>query len=243
MPKLIAANFKMNGSFSFIKEWFDAYDKEDASSNEVIVALPAPYINMSGNGNIKISAQNVSAKESGAYTSQISVSMIADNNVSYCIIGHSEAREYLNESNEDIKAKYDLLIENNVKPIVCIGESIETRESKETFDFITKQLEHFKNVEDEITFAYEPIWAIGTGKVARESDIAEMHDEIRGLLVKIMGGVPAQDITLLYGGSVNAENVLSIVDQDNVDGILVGGASVSMESFGNILQKLAGRRQ
>ena len=157
MPKLIAANFKMNGSFSFIEEWFNAFNKEDTSSNEVIVALPAPYLGMSGNGNVKISAQNVSAKESGAYTSQISVSMIADNNVSYCIIGHSEAREYLNETNEDIKAKYDLLIENKVKPIVCIGESLETRESNETFDFITKQLEHFKNIEDEIIFAYEPM--------------------------------------------------------------------------------------
>lgn len=228
MPKLIAANFKMNGSFSFIEQWFDAFNKEDTSSNEVIVALPAPYLGMSGNGNVKISAQNVSAKESGAYTSQISVSMIADNNVGYCIIGHSEAREYLNESNEDIKAKYDLLIENKVKPIVCIGESLETRESNETFDFITKQLEHFKNIEDEITFAYEPIWAIGTGLVPSDDDIEQVVKHIRSHF--------SQTVKVLYGGSVKGENASNLLNNLDIDGVLVGGASLNPQEFAKIAQ-------
>ena len=154
--------------------------------------------------------------------------MIADNNVSYCIIGHSEARVYLNESNEDIKAKYDLLIENKVKPIVCIGESLETRESNETFEFITKQLEHFKNIEDEITFAYEPIWAIGTGLVPSDDDIEQVVKHIRSHFT--------QTVKVLYGGSVKGENASNLLNNLDIDGVLVGGASLNPQEFAKIAQ-------
>ena len=154
--------------------------------------------------------------------------MIADNNVSYCIIGHSEAREYLNESNEDIKAKYDLLTENKVKPIVCIGESLETRESNETFDFITKQLEHFKNFEDEITFAYEPIWAIGTGLVPSDDDIEQVVKHIRSHF--------SQTVKVLYGGSVKGENASNLLNNLVIAGVLAGGASLNPLEFAKIAQ-------
>ena len=139
-----------------------------------------------------------------------------------------KTREYLNESNEDIKAKYDLLTENKVKPIVCIGESLETRESNETFDFITKQLEHFKNIEDEITFAYEPIWAIGTGLVPSDDDIEQVIKHIRSHF--------SQTVKVLYGGSVKGENASNLLNNLDIDGVLVGGASLNPQEFAKIAQ-------
>ena len=196
-----------------------------------------------------IGAQNVAQwEESGAFTGEINAKMLAEFDCKFSIVGHSERRKYFGETDEIVARKASNLLESGITPLVCVGEGQQEKGKWVGSSFCKKSNRRNSFVfrfgtNTKCNFAYEPIWAIGTGKVAKESDIAEMHGAVRELLVKIMGEVPAQNISLLYGGSVNAENVLSIVDQENVDGILVGGASVSMETFGKLLEKLAGRRQ
>ena len=229
--KIIAANFKMNGNREFIESWFKSFSSD--TSNQIIVGIPNIYLELaiknSSNTNIKIAGQNVSEfSEAGAFTGQVSAEMLNDIEIEFCIIGHSEAREYLKEEDSDIFKKYNALKNKEIAPIVCIGESLAVRESSEHLEFISNQLSEFTAIDDEIIFAYEPIWAIGTGLVPSKQQIEEMSDHIKSLF--------KQSIKVLYGGSVNSKNASEILSMKNIDGVLVGGASLNAEEFANIAQ-------
>ena len=229
--KIIAANFKMNGDRQFNDNWFQNFKAD--TENLVVVGLPAIYLESSvqnfNKPNIKIAAQNVSKfNNPGAYTGQMSSAMLNDVGVEFCIIGHSEAREHLCEDNESVYEKYNCLKSSSITPIVCIGESLEVREANNHLTFISDQIEKFNTAEDEIIFAYEPIWAIGTGLVPTQEQIEEMSCHIKSHF--------SQQVTILYGGSVNSNNSSEILDMHNIDGVLVGGASLNAKEFANIAQ-------
>jgi len=229
--KIIAANFKMNGDRQFIDSWFQNFKAD--TENLVVVGLPAIYlensVQNSKKSSVKVAAQNVSKfNNPGAYTGQMSSAMLNDLGVEFCIIGHSEAREYLCEDSESIFEKYSCLKSVNITPIVCIGESLEVRETTDHLNFISDQIEKFNTVKDEIIFAYEPIWAIGTGLVPTQDQIEEMSCHIKSQF--------SQQVTVLYGGSVNSNNSSEILNMKNIDGVLVGGASLNAEEFAKIAQ-------
>tara|TARA_B100000214_G_scaffold359219_1_gene320451 strand:- start:367 stop:1053 length:687 start_codon:yes stop_codon:yes gene_type:complete len=227
MSKIIVANFKMNGTKSFIKNWLNKFLEEKNISNEVIVALPMPYLALFSNYDISIAAQNVSSSDSGSFTSQVSARMLKDCGIDYSIIGHSESRNFLNETNEDIFSKYDQLSKNSIKPIICIGESISIRESNQVSTFLTEQLNLFSEKDEEIIVAYEPIWSIGSGLIPTVSDINEVCELIKTLVT---------GAKILYGGSVNEKNASHLLNNSNIDGLLVGGASLDPKEFANIAQ-------
>ena len=227
MSKIIIANFKMNGTKSSIQEWFNVFSEENNTSNKIIVALPAHFLADFATNDINVASQNVSSHDSGAFTSQVSAGMLRDCNINYSIIGHSESREFLGETNEDIFDKYSQLIKHSIKPIICIGESSKVREDNLFSTFITEQLELFKDVEDELIIAYEPIWAIGSGITPTIADINEVSELIKGL---------CGNVKVLYGGGVNKENASNLLNNSNIDGVLVGGASLDPKEFANIAQ-------
>ena len=228
MPKLVIANFKMNGSREFIENWMNDFSAEKKSSNEILVALPSPYLFIFNGKGLALSGQNVSNKESGAFTSQLSAKMLKDCNVKYCLIGHSEARQFLKETNEDVKEKFDQLKQESIQPILCIGEPIEVKEASKTKDFLRTQLELIDTYEDDLILAYEPLWAIGTGLIPELSDIQLAIDCIRNKFQK--------SIKVLYGGSVNSSNASDISNKTEIDGLLVGGASLNPKEFAKIAQ-------
>ena len=228
MPKLIVANFKMHGTQAFVEDWFTNFPLEKALSKHVVVALPATYLASFRDYGLCLSGQNVSSKEKGAFTSQISAEMLKDCGASYCIIGHSEAREQLNESNESIHDKYLQLKDANIQPIFCVGESLEVKESKMTESHLEDQLSAFENDTEGLIIAYEPIWAIGTGLVPTISEITEAVTNIKERFSK--------PVKVLYGGSVNASNAQNLLEKTNIDGLLVGGASLNPQEFAKIAQ-------
>jgi len=227
MSKIIIANFKMNGTRPFINKWFSKFLEETNTLNKVIVALPTPYLTSFSDCNISIAAQNVSPFDSGSFTSQVSAEMLKDCGIDYCIIGHSESRNLLNETNEDIFNKYNQLSKNSIKPIICVGESRNVREDNQTSSFITDQLNFFSSKDEDVIIAYEPIWAIGSGLIPAVSDINEVCELIKSLVT---------NAKILYGGSVNEKNATHLLNNSNIDGLLVGGASLDPKEFANIAQ-------
>ena len=227
MSKIIIANFKMNGTKSSIQEWFNVFFEESNTSNKIIVALPSLFLADFATNDVNLASQNVSSYDFGAFTSQVSAGMLRDYNINYSIIGHSESRKFLAETNEDIFDKYNQLKKYSIKPIICIGESSKVREDNLFSAFITEQLELFKDVEDELIIAYEPIWAIGSGITPTIADINEVSELIKGL---------CGNVKVLYGGSVNKENASNLLNNSNIDGVLVGGASLDPKEFANIAQ-------
>jgi triosephosphate isomerase len=207
---------------------------------EMVLCPPFPYLELATDitdeSLISVSAQNVSNYASGAYTGEISASMLKSIGVKYSIVGHSERRKYFNETAELLKEKVDALLENEVQVIFCCGEQLEERESKIHFDIIKKQIEdslfHLTEVEFEnIIIAYEPVWAIGTGVTATADQAQEMHVFIRNLLKEKFNEVVAEDTPLLYGGSCNAKNARELFANPDVDGGLIGGASLKADDF------------
>ena len=174
MTNLIVANFKMHGTNAFIENWFADFTKNSDISKNVIIALPATHIAAFRDYGLVLSGQNVSASESGAFTSQISAKMLKDSGADYCIIGHSEAREQLSESNKSIKEKYEQLKNIQMSPIVCVGESLQIKESGKTKEHLKSQLSLFNTETEDLIIAYEPIWAIGTGLVPTEKEIDDL---------------------------------------------------------------------
>ena len=227
MSKIIIANFKMNGTRPFINKWFSKFLEETNTLNKVIVALPTPYLTSFSDCNISIAAQNVSPFDSGSFTSQVSAEMLKDCGIDYCIIGHSESRNLLNETNEDIFNKYNQLSKNSIKPIICVGESMNVREDNQTSSFITDLLYFFSSKDEDVIIAYEPIWAIGSGLIPAVSDINEVCELIKSLVT---------NAKILYGGSVNEKNATHLLNNSNIDGLLVGGASLDPKEFANIAQ-------
>lgn len=245
MPEnLFIANWKMNKTVKEALEFLDIFIPlvHNVKDREIGIAPTFVCLESVGkilkNTNIKLCAQNAFYKTKGAYTGEISPVMLKDLNVEYVIIGHSERRRYFHETDEIINLKLKTCIAENLKVIFCIGETIEERESNKTFDVLKSQIEKgLKDIEtpDKLVIAYEPVWAIGTGVVATEAQIEEAHLFIKEKL-KEMYYEKADNIRILYGGSVSPENINSIMKIKNVNGVLVGGASLDPEKFSKIVK-------
>lgn len=219
-----------------------------ADHQQVVFAVPFPYLIMANSEvadekNYFIAAQNCYNKKSGAYTGEVSAEMLHSIGIKYCVLGHSERREYFQESNKMLAEKLDLCLENGITPIFCCGEPLAIREAGTQNEFVEEQLRESlfhlpENVISKIVIAYEPIWAIGTGKTATSDQAQEMHAHLRGVLSKQYGPVLANTIPILYGGSVKANNAAEIFSRPDVDGGLVGGASLSAPEFISIIKAL-----
>ncbi len=243
--KVIAGNWKMNKSPKDVEEFMERFPGlVSDTENEVILCVPfidlCKAVKLSKGTNVKIGAQNMHFKDSGAYTGEISPKMLNDLNVEYVIIGHSERREYFNETDETVNLKIKAALTYDLKPIVCVGETLEQREAGITKDFVTGQVRNaLKEItEDElkkIIIAYEPIWAIGTGKTASKEDANEVCKWIREELRALYGDV-ADEIIIQYGGSVKSSNAKDLFEMSDIDGGLVGGASLEPEEFSKIVK-------
>ena len=243
--KVIAGNWKMNmlpnEAMEFIEK-FAPLVKD--TQNEVILCVPYTdlfyaLLNVQET-NIKIGAQNMHFEESGAYTGEISAKMLKSINVEYVIIGHSERRQYFNETDETVNKKIKAAFENDLKPIVCVGETLEEREAGKTIEIITNQtqkaLEGLTNEQvASIIIAYEPIWAIGTGKTATSEDAENSIKAIRDKIEKIYGQNVSQRVIIQYGGSVKSSNAKELFEMPDIDGGLVGGASLKPDEFAKIV--------
>ena len=229
---IFIANWKLNGDIQFIKEY---YQKLIPSNNNcVVVCPPNIFLNQlkTNNSNLFSGAQDVSIYNEGAYTGEVSAAMLNDNNIKFCIVGHSERRQYFNESNKAVNLKSINLIKNKIIPVVCIGETLEEKEKKITKDVLLNQINEsipaISNNQNTI-IAYEPIWAIGTGLTPTLDDIDEVHSYIRNIDKKF------NKFKILYGGSVKSSNSADINQIKNVDGCLIGGASLKVNEFNTII--------
>lgn len=234
--KMIAGNWKMNMTPSeAVSLAAQLKPMVDTDKADVVFCVPAidilPVAEEVKDSNIKVGAQNMYYEEKGAYTGEISPAMLTDAGVSYVIIGHSERRQYFKEDDAVINKKVKKALEHNIIPILCCGESLEQREAGVTLDFVREQItQAFSNIaaEDAVKciIAYEPIWAIGTGKVATSQQAQEVCKAIRDNIRDMYNASVADNIRILYGGSVNAANASEIFAQPDIDGGLVGGASL-----------------
>lgn len=243
--KVIAGNWKMNKNRQeaqgFMKEFISLVAD---TQNEVVICAPyldlSSLVEMTKGTNVKIGAQNVHWEEHGAYTGEVSASMLKEVGVEYVIIGHSERRQYFNETDEIVNKKIKVAFEHGLKPIVCVGETLEQREQGITKQVITNQtklaLEGLDREQVEHTIiAYEPIWAIGTGKTATSEDANNSIKEIRQEIAQIYGQNVAQRVIIQYGGSVKSANAKELFTTSDIDGGLVGGASLKAEEFSKIV--------
>ena len=235
----------MNMNSSDAHALFESLNKgKIVSSVEIIVAPPSIYLSefaSNKKNNIYLAAQNCSSNDNGAYTGEISASMLNSIGVKYCLVGHSERRQYQNESDLLLKQKVNVLLENKVIPIFCCGENLENRESGDFYKVIQTQIENslFHLTDSEIkgvVIAYEPIWAIGTGKTASSDQAQEIHAFIRCLLVEKYSLEIAEEIPILYGGSCKASSAKELFNNRDVDGGLIGGAALDLDSFLSIIQ-------
>ncbi len=229
----IAANWKMNLDKQSILE-FSNFLQNFKFSQEVNACIfpPMTYIdylnNLIQNLPISVGGQNCHFKSFGAYTGEVSPIFLKDIGCKYVIIGHSERRSLNNEDNNEIKLRSQSAIDNNLKVVLCVGESLVDREKGNALKFIEKQLyECLPNNFENSIIAYEPIWSIGTGKIPDISEIEEMHKHIKEIIFKLIN----KKINVIYGGSVNLENINKILSINNVDGVLVGGASLKVKDF------------
>lgn len=235
---LVAGNWKMNGNLSLVAEFSEHLTSHQGV--EVVICPPACYIPLMSNESIKLGAQDVSALSQGAHTGDLAAQMLQEVGCSYVIVGHSERRTDHNESNALVANKTKAILAQGLTPIVCIGESLSVREAGTVNEFIAEQL---KAITDALSveelalcvIAYEPIWAIGTGKTASPEQAQEVHAFIRHYIGEISEAV-AEGMTILYGGSVKADNAKEIFAQADVDGGLIGGASLKLDDFTQICQ-------
>ena len=250
--QIAAANWKMNLTFQQGEKLLDDILSAEirlAAHQMALFAVPYPYLLMTrseveaGEKNYYVAAQNCYNKRSGAYTGEVSAEMLHSMNIKYCVIGHSERREYFNESNAVLAEKVNLCLENFVTPIFCCGEPLQVRESGSQNDHVAAQLKEslFHLPADKIrtiVIAYEPIWAIGTGKTATTEQAQEMHLFLRSVIAGQYGAAVADEIPILYGGSVKANNAKELFANPDVDGGLVGGASLVAADFVEIIKAL-----
>ena len=244
--KVIAGNWKMNmlpnEAINFIQELTPLVKD---TKNDVVLCVPYidlfySLLHVQGT-NIKIGAQNMHWEEKGAYTGEVSASMLKSIGVEYVIIGHSERRQYFNETDETVNKKIKSALLHGLKPIVCVGETLEQREAGETEKIVTNQIaKAFEGISSEnlenIIVAYEPIWAIGTGKTATKEDANNTIMQIRKKLAEIYGQNEAEGVIIQYGGSVKSSNAKELFEMSDIDGGLVGGASLKAEEFSKIVK-------
>ncbi|KAF2995657.1 triosephosphate isomerase [Curvularia kusanoi] len=229
----IGGNFKMNGSIESIKKIVENLNNAKLDPNaEVVIAPPALYLLLTREHlrkGLEVAAQNVYDKPNGAFTGEISAEQLKDSGITWTILGHSERRTILQEDDAFVASKTKAAIDGGLSVILCCGESLEEREAGTTVDVVTKQLKAVADkVKDwsKIVVAYEPIWAIGTGKVATTEQAQEVHAAIREWLKKEVSSEAAEKTRILYGGSVNEKNCGELAKQADIDGFLVGGASL-----------------
>jgi len=251
--KIVAGNWKMNKTYSeavpLLYEVKDLLWKSKKGESVIKIIIPPSlyihdfYETTKGLKNIFIGAQNCSYEESGAFTGEISASMIKSVGGSYVLIGHSERRSYFKETNEELKRKTDITLAHGLHPIFCVGESKDKRESGEHFKVVESQINeslfhlqpgNFKKV----VIAYEPVWAIGTGLTATSTQAQEMHHHIRSLIEDKYGRILAEETSILYGGSCNEKNAAELFACPDVDGGLIGGASLKAKEFVEIIQAI-----
>lgn len=241
--KIVAGNWKMNLGFQeaeeLIEEFMDLLEGQNLTS-EIILCPPFPYLEMASDyaqeGLFSIGAQNISSFEAGAYTGEVSASMLNSMDITHCILGHSERRKYFEEDDKMLTAKVNQALAHQIVPIFCVGESLPEREAGKHFEVVRRQVRHGlfhldTNEFAKIIIAYEPVWAIGTGMTATPEQAAEMHAYIRTLITERYGEEVAAATMILYGGSCNAANAADIFAQPGVDGGLIGGASLNAEEF------------
>ena len=246
--KLVIGNWKMNLDFGAAEDLATAIQEEIGDLNlrsEVVICPPYPYLelvtDLADESNFYAGAQNCSQFANGAYTGEISAAMLASLGVNFCIVGHSERRKFFHETNADIAQKVDRLIEEELIPVVCCGETLEERQAGNYLEVVEKQIkeclfhlskEHFEHV----VIAYEPVWAIGTGETATPAQAEEMHKFIRSLVEKKYGTEMAYNTYIIYGGSCNSKNAVDLFSQEDVDGGLIGGASLKSGDFVEIIE-------
>ncbi|HHJ36567.1 MAG TPA: triose-phosphate isomerase [Gammaproteobacteria bacterium] len=243
---MVAGNWKMNGSSESVKELIAGIKQgmDSAPDTEIVVCPPAVYIpRVSGavdGTSIKVGSQNICDEDKGAFTGEISGDMLKDVGCEYAIIGHSERRALYGESDELVARRFAAARRNGIKPVFCIGETLEEREAGVTNDVCARQidaviaLEGVEALADGV-IAYEPVWAIGTGKVATPEQAQEAHAFIRGKIAALNADV-AEGLRILYGGSMNPGNAKDLIGQADIDGGLIGGASLKAEDFLAICQ-------
>jgi triosephosphate isomerase len=242
---IVAGNWKMNKTFEEADDLInDIMDKLEGltldRNTELVICPPFPYLEMASEygdeSYFAVGAQDVSEQDSGAYTGEVSAAMLESLELTYCIVGHSERRAYHHETDEIVARKVDQLLKYNLRPIVCCGEVLQEREEGRQFDVVKKQItdglfhlsaEQFAN----IVIAYEPVWAIGTGKTATPEQAQEIHAFIRGLIAEKYGKEVADETSILYGGSCKPSNAKELFANPDVDGGLIGGASLKADDF------------
>ncbi|QHX36402.1 triose-phosphate isomerase [Spiroplasma sp. BIUS-1] len=238
--QIIVGNWKMFKTNSEAIEFIKSVDSKVKNDENIIAGIAVPSIMLSDvqkvAKNIVISAQNVYFEKEGAFTGEISVPMLQDLNVKYAVIGHSERRDIFGETDEMINNKAKALLAANITPILCCGESLETYEAGKTIEWVKSQItKDFAGISADdakkVVIAYEPIWAIGTGKVATPEIAQNVCKEIRDIIKGIYNEQVANEILIQYGGSVKPENIKDILDQADIDGALVGGASLIEDSY------------
>ena len=247
----LAANWKMNTGRADGVSLAEAIVERIGSVKNVDVAVcpPFPFLVSTRDaligGNVSLGAQDVYFEANGAYTGEVSVAMLADCGVVYVLVGHSERRHVMGENDESIQRKIKAVLDGGLRPILCVGELLEEREAGRTHEVVENQLRRgllgvMPEQLREVTIAYEPVWAIGTGKVATPDQAEDVHAFIRATLTKLYGADLAQAIRIQYGGSVKADNAAGLLAKTNIDGALVGGASLNANAFAEIV--LAGER-
>lgn len=237
---IIAGNWKMNNTISEGRQLIEDIKALELNSDvEAVVCVPFTFLSeakkLVKDTNIKLGAQNMHYENQGAFTGEISPYMLKEIGVDYVIIGHSERRQYFNETDESVNGKIKKALEVGIKPILCVGESLEERENSIHERVVKNQvLKGLMGIEAEdlkdLVIAYEPIWAIGTGKTASSDDANKMLSFIRGVVKEEFGPI-AEEVRLQYGGSVKPSNVSELMDKSDIDGALVGGASLKAEDF------------
>ncbi|EGF79092.1 hypothetical protein BATDEDRAFT_90075 [Batrachochytrium dendrobatidis JAM81] len=242
---LVGGNWKMNGSKDLVDSICTGLNTASFAAHvQVVVAPPAPYLALARsklNPSIAVAAQNASQEKSGAFTGEVSIDMLHDLSIDWVILGHSERRELYNESDDLVGRKVAFAVQNNQNVIACVGEKLEHREAGKTTEVVFRQLsaicKHLtKESWSKIVIAYEPVWAIGTGKVATPQQAQEVHEQIRHWLLEHVSSAVAETTRIIYGGSVNAKNSGTLQSEKDIDGFLVGGASLKAEDFVSICQ-------
>lgn len=242
---IIAGNWKMNKTREESVELVEELKKIELNK-DVEKILCVPYLNLQKvkelleGTDIKVGAQNMHWEESGAYTGEVSPIMLKELDIDYVILGHSERRQYFNETDETVNKKIKSALKHNISPIMCVGETLEEKEAGSAKDVVRLQVEKgFEGIDrkqiSDIVIAYEPIWAIGTGKTASADDANDMLGFIRDVIAEIAGNEISQNIRIQYGGSVKPSNVSELMDKEHVDGALVGGASLNASDFSKLI--------
>ena len=243
--KLIAANWKMNGSFALIDEMQKVLRPLLEKTNCEVVICPPDVLLSSMKKTVEgmriaVGAQNVHSETAGAFTGETSVLLLQECGVKWCIVGHSERRILFGETDAFIRSKTETLLKHGIRPILCIGETLEERESGNHEKVVATQLGRglsglAADDQKRCVVAYEPIWAIGTGKTATPEQANSMHKTIRKEIESLASPEAAENMQILYGGSVNAENAKTLLSQSEIDGALVGGASLKTDTFPQIV--------